>query len=97
MNHLVFNSVTGSLIRKSLDNVLSGGAIFVAGPIRSLESKTSLEISVKCSIYGNVKVGSKIRFESEKFRWVGGTSYESVILQDGKLVDRKGVIFNNCY
>jgi len=97
MNHLVFNTETGSLIRKNLDDLLLGGTIFIAGPIRPLESKSSFEISVKCSVVGNVKVGSKIKFDSGKFRWIGGTSYESIILRNGKLVERKGVIFNNCY
>lgn len=95
MNHFVFNIDDGLLISKSTDEIFAKGAIFVYGEVRSL-TKNRYEIVVDCSVRGNTKTGDKISFESDKIGWEGRGFNEALILQDGHLVARKGLIFNNC-
>lgn len=96
MNHYIFNTENGALMSKGLDDIFSKGAIFVYGTVRSLGQNHHYEIIAECAIRGNVKKGSRIKFESDKIGWVEGGFDEALILQDGRLIASKGIIFNNC-
>ncbi len=95
MNNLVFDIETGNLLKKEKDKSLSGDAIYVYGKVKGLDGEKH-EIQVECVINGKAKKGEKILFNSKEFRWEGSNSNESLIINDARLVSRKGVIFNRC-
>jgi hypothetical protein len=96
MNDLVFDVETGRILKKDRDEILSGEAIYVFGKVKGLGGDNH-EIEVLCVIYGAVKKGDKIQFRSEKYKWEAGFGfYDTLIIKDGKLADKKGVIFNVC-
>jgi hypothetical protein len=96
MNRLVFSTDTGELLKKERDEALANGAVFVYGTVRAL-GRNQYEIIVDCTIYGTVKKGARINFESKKIGWVSGGHNEALIIQNGKLVAKKGIIFNTCH
>jgi hypothetical protein len=95
LNNFVFDSETGNLLKKEKDEILSGNSIYVYGKVNPLGGDKH-EILVECVISGSTEKGSKILFESKKFKWIGGSSNETLIIKDGILIARKGVIFNKC-
>lgn len=95
MNIFVFDTSDGTLVKKELDGIFSDGAIFVYGEVNSVD-EDRYEIKVECNIRGNSKKGSRLIFTSEKIGWKASGFHEALIIQNGRLVERKGTIFNNC-
>ncbi len=96
MNNFTFEVETGKILKKERDEILSGDAIYVYGTVKGLGGDKH-EIEVGCVIYGSVKKGSKILFDSKKYRWEEGNEFnETLIIKDGKLIAKKGIRFNNC-
>lgn len=95
MNNLVFDIETGSLLKKEKDQMLAGDAIYVFGKVKGLNGDRN-EILVECSIYGKAQKGEKILFSSKEFGWEGSGFDESLIIKDGKLISKKGILFNRC-
>lgn len=91
----VFNAETGEVLKKERNEILSGGAVFVTGYVRGLGGRRH-EIEVQCVIYGPVRKGDIVPFESDKIRWEGPRFYETLILKDGKLLAARGATFNVC-
>ena len=95
MSHFDFDVQTGELIGKDIDDIFANGAIFVYGSVRSL-GQHRYEIVVECAVRGSIKKGARINFQSDKFGWGDGSFDEALVLQNGHLIDRKGIIFKNC-
>jgi len=95
LNHFIFSVETGEQIGKGVDGIFPQGAVFVSGAVRSL-GKHRYEIAVQCVVRGAATKGARLIFESDKIGWVGGGFNETLVLQNGRLVARKGIIFNNC-
>ena len=95
MNNLVFDLRTGKLLSKEKDKILADGAIYVYGQVKGL-GREKHEIKIECVISGSVKKGSNILFGSIKYKWDGSGFNESLIIKDGELIARKGIIFNRC-
>jgi hypothetical protein len=95
LNNFVFDIESGELLSNERDKSLSNGEIYVFGKVKTLGGNNH-EILVTCSIYGSIPKGTKVKFTSDKIRWDGSGFSESLVIKDGKLVDRKNIIFNAC-
>ncbi len=62
LNNFTFDVNTGEILKKERDKALTNDSVFVMGSIKKLQ-KTLYEITVKCSIFGDISEGEKIQFE----------------------------------
>jgi hypothetical protein len=95
LNNYSFNTETGDILKKERDKTLSGEAIYVYGRVKGLGAD-SHEIEIDCVIYGTVPKGTKLSFDSKEYRWEGDGFNETLIIKNGKLIAKKGIIFNRC-
>lgn len=95
LNNYSFRIETGEMLKKERDAILSGDAIYVFGDIFSL-GNDFYQIKVRCVLYGETPVNKTVKFESKKYKWIGGNTDKALIIQEGKFVANKGVIFNAC-
>jgi hypothetical protein len=95
LNRYIFDAESGGVLKKEKDEILSGDAVYVYGEVKNL-SGDKYEIDVKCAIYGSVSKGAKLQFASKELGWKDGKFHETLIIKNGKLAARKGIIFNVC-
>ncbi|MGZ5435342.1 MAG: hypothetical protein ACXWID_05380 [Pyrinomonadaceae bacterium] len=91
-----FDIRTGERLRKETDPVLAQGSVFVYGAVRKLSARR-YEISVCRRVYGVVPESGRIEFEADRDdAFPGANVNHSVVIRNGKLVAKQGVILNSC-
>jgi hypothetical protein len=91
-----FDMRTGNVLKKETDQVLSKDSLYVYGAVRKLRDRR-YEIDVCRWVYGVVPKSGRIEFEADQddaFR--GNNINYSVVIRNGKLVAKQGVILNSC-
>ncbi|HRH44480.1 MAG TPA: hypothetical protein PKY82_22785 [Pyrinomonadaceae bacterium] len=95
LNNFTFDIETGNLLKKERDKIIDENTIYVFGQVSGNGSEDN-EIEVFCSIYGNIPIGSKLKFVSKKLRWKGKGSFATLVIKNGELVEDKEILLNGC-
>jgi hypothetical protein len=91
-----FDIRTGDVLKKETDPVLTEDSVYVYGAVKKVRGRR-YEIDVCRQVYGVIPKSGRIEFEAdqdEAFQ-VNNVHY-SVVIRNGKLVARQGVILNSC-